>query len=123
MSAMMERENTRVAHAVPCVVKAFARGPIVDEAALVSALRDRVIAGAALDVFEDEPALADGLVELDNVVILPHIGSASRDTRAAMATMAARNLLAHLHGEPAPNALNPEVYGTPRHEARMGAGS
>ena len=95
-----------------------ARGPVVDEAALVVALREREIAGAALDVYEDEPALAAGLVDLDNVVLMPHIASASHDTRGAMATMAATNALCHLRGEPAPNVLNPEVYDTAAYRAR-----
>jgi glyoxylate reductase len=95
-----------------------ARGPVVDEAALVEALRRGAIAGAALDVYEDEPALAPGLTELDNVVLLPHIASASHDTRGAMATMAATNALCHLRGEPAPNALNHEVYHTAAWAAR-----
>jgi glyoxylate reductase len=88
-----------------------ARGPVVDEAALVEALRGGVIAGAALDVYEGEPSLAPGLAELQNVVLLPHIASASHDTRGAMARMAAANALCHLRGERAPNILNPQVYG------------
>lgn len=87
-----------------------ARGPIVDEKALVTALRERRIAGAGLDVFEDEPEMAEGLAELDNVVVLPHIASASRDTRDRMATMCAENALAHLELRRAPNCVNPEVY-------------
>ncbi|HDS74574.1 MAG TPA: D-glycerate dehydrogenase [Firmicutes bacterium] len=85
------------------------RGPVVDEKALVHALRDHVIAGAGLDVFEDEPALAPGLAELENVVIAPHIASATNATRSKMATMAAENLLAGLRGETPPNLVNPEV--------------
>lgn len=87
------------------------RGPVVDEVALVEALRQRRIAGAGLDVFENEPALAPGLAELDNVVILPHIGSATIGTRTRMATLAATNLLAALRGERPPNIVNPEVLG------------
>ena len=68
-----------------------ARGPIVDEKALVEALRSRTIAGAALDVFEEEPKLAPGLAELDNVVLAPHIASATTETRTKMAIMAAEN--------------------------------
>src|SRR5690606_41683431 len=62
-----------------------ARGPVVDEQALVEALRKKIIAGAALDVYEEEPKLAPGLAELDNVVLLPHIGSATIETRTKMA--------------------------------------
>jgi glyoxylate reductase len=82
----------------------------VDEAALVRALNERWIAGAALDVFEHEPAMADGLAECENAVIVPHIASASIGTRDRMATMAAENALAHLRGARAPNVVNAEVY-------------
>jgi glyoxylate reductase len=85
------------------------RGPVVDEAALVEALRNRQIAGAGLDVYENEPIPAPGLVELDNVVCIPHLGSATEATRAKMATMAAENLVAALRGERPPNLVNAEV--------------
>ncbi|MFP4058338.1 MAG: 2-hydroxyacid dehydrogenase [Candidatus Brocadiia bacterium] len=85
------------------------RGPVVDEAALVEALRGGEIAGAGLDVFEDEPKLQPGLAELDNVVLLPHLGSATTGTRTRMATLAATNLLAGLRGERPPNIVNPQV--------------
>jgi glyoxylate reductase len=75
-----------------------ARGPVVDEAALVEALRARQIGGAGLDVFENEPQLAAGLAQLDNAVLIPHLGSATVETRTAMATLAARNALAILAG-------------------------
>jgi glyoxylate reductase len=78
-----------------------ARGPIVDETALVAALRSGAIAGAGLDVYEHEPLLAPGLAELDNAVLIPHLGSATIETRAAMATLAARNTVAVLTGQPA----------------------
>jgi glyoxylate reductase len=76
-----------------------ARGPIVDEAALARALSERWIAGAGLDVFEEEPAIHPGLVPLDNVVMAPHIASASYDTRVAMSTLAVKNCLAVLQGQ------------------------
>ena len=81
------------------------RGPVIDEAALVEALRNDVIRGAALDVYENEPKLADGLAELENVVITPHIASATIETRGKMATMAAENIIAFLKGETPPNKV------------------
>jgi glyoxylate reductase len=75
------------------------RGAVVDEAALVDALRDGVIAGAGLDVYEREPIVHPGLLELENVVLLPHLGSATVETRTAMAVLAARNVVAVLGGD------------------------
>ena len=75
-----------------------ARGPIVDETALVSALRERRISGAGFDVYYDEPELSPGLIELDNTVLLPHIGSGSHATRREMAKIAADNLFAVMEG-------------------------
>ncbi len=75
-----------------------ARGPIVEEAALVAALQDGQIAGAALDVYEHEPSVHPALIELDNVVLLPHLGSATVETRNAMATLAANNVVEVLAG-------------------------
>ena len=83
-----------------------ARGPVVDEAALVDALRQGQIRGAGLDVYEREPELSPGLADLENVVLLPHLGSATVETRTRMALMAAENLLAGLRGDPPPNCLN-----------------
>ncbi len=78
-----------------------ARGPIINEAALADALRSGQIAGAGLDVFEHEPSVHPGLLGLDNAVLIPHLGSATIETRTAMATLAASNALAVLSGEPA----------------------
>jgi lactate dehydrogenase-like 2-hydroxyacid dehydrogenase len=77
-----------------------ARGPVVDEPALVTALQNGVIAGAGLDVFEREPDVHPGLLELENVVLVPHLGSATIETRTAMATLAAENVVSVLSGEP-----------------------
>jgi lactate dehydrogenase-like 2-hydroxyacid dehydrogenase len=81
------------------------RGPVIDEKALVEALREEKIKGAALDVFEDEPALAPGLADLDNVVITPHIASATEETRGKMSEMAAQNILDFLEGKTPPNVV------------------
>jgi glyoxylate reductase len=85
------------------------RGPVVEEAALVQALRDGTIAGAGLDVYEYEPKISAELLSLPNTVLLPHIGSASYATRDKMAVMAANNVIAFFKGEKPPTALNPEV--------------
>jgi len=86
-----------------------ARGPIIDEKALVKALQAGKIAGAGLDVFEHEPAIEPELLTMENVVLLPHIASASLKTRTLMATMASDNIVAHFHGQRPPNVVNPEV--------------
>jgi glyoxylate reductase len=89
-----------------------ARGPIVDQRALYAALRDGLIAGAALDVTDPEPIpLGDPLLSLDNCLILPHIGSASVATRTRMATLAAENIVAFLSGHRPPTPVNPEILG------------
>ena len=83
-----------------------ARGPIVDEPALAAALRDGTIAGAALDVFEHEPEVHPDLVGLDNVVLVPHLGSATVETRTAMAELAAANVVAVLAGDDPPTPID-----------------
>ena len=88
-----------------------ARGGIVDDAALARALRERRIAAAALDVFEGEPAVHPALLEVPNVVLTPHIASATVATRRAMAELAADNLVAALTGGTPPTAINPQVRG------------
>jgi glyoxylate reductase len=88
-----------------------ARGPIVDEAALAAALRAGELGAAGLDVFEREPEVHPGLLELDNVTILPHLGTATLETRVAMGMTAAANLLAALDGRRPPNLLNPDALG------------
>ena len=77
---------------------------------MVSALKNKVIAGAGLDVFEDEPALAPGLAELPNTVLLPHIGSATVDTRDKMALMAAENIVNMSQNRIPPNVLNKAIF-------------
>jgi glyoxylate reductase len=87
-----------------------ARGPIVDEQALVQALAGRRIAGAALDVFEDEPRVNPALLAMDNVVLTPHLGSAVAELREAMAHVVVDNIVAILQGRRPPNCWNPEIY-------------
>ncbi len=86
-----------------------ARGPIIDEKALVASLREKRIAGAALDVFEFEPKIAAGLARLENVVLTPHIASATYETRSGMAEIAAKNIIAFFNGTKPPNCVNTEV--------------
>jgi glyoxylate reductase len=94
------------------------RGSVIDESALVRALQEEWIAGAALDVYEHEPGLTPGLADLPNVVLSPHVASASRDTRDRMAMMAAENVLHHLRRERADDVVNPRVYGTEAYRRR-----
>ncbi len=90
------------------------RGPVVNEKDLVEALRMRVIAGAGLDVYENEPALTPGLTELPNVVLTPHVGSGTIEDRTLMARMASENLLAGLKGDLPRHILNPDVFRNPK---------
>jgi glyoxylate reductase len=83
-----------------------ARGPVIDEAALLEALKGKQIAGAGLDVYEHEPALTPGLDQLTNVTLLPHMGSATENTRRRMGAMAVENLIAGLEGRTPPNLIN-----------------
>jgi gluconate 2-dehydrogenase len=92
----------------------IARGGIVDDAALIAALREGRIAAAGLDVFEGEPALNPGFLDLKNVVLTPHIASSTVATRLAMAHLAADNLIGYLTEGKARTPLNPEVLGMPR---------
>jgi len=89
------------------------RGSVVDEDALVRALKAGRIAGAGLDVFEREPAMADGLAECDSALLLPHLGSATFETRSRMSRIAAENVVAVLEGRKPPNLLNPEAWRDP----------
>jgi glyoxylate reductase len=82
------------------------RGPVVDERALVSALESGVIAGAGLDVFENEPCVEPGLLKLDNVTMAPHLGSATVGTRVKMGMLVVDNCEAFINGIPLPNLVN-----------------
>ncbi|MGC9258814.1 MAG: 2-hydroxyacid dehydrogenase [Phycisphaerae bacterium] len=90
-----------------------ARGPLIDEPALLQALKEKRIRGAGLDVFENEPQLTPGLTELKNVVLLPHIGSGTEETRTRMAVMAAEDLIAMVQGRRPAHPVNPEVWDSP----------
>jgi glyoxylate reductase len=100
-------DSTRLAQMKPTAFLVnTTRGPVVDEQALATALRAGVIAGAGLDVFEREPEVHPGLLGLDNVVLLPHLGSATVETRTAMAVLAARNAIAVLEGREPQTPVN-----------------
>jgi gluconate 2-dehydrogenase len=90
------------------------RGGVVDDVALIAALKGGTLRAAGLDVFEGEPSLNPGFLELDNVVLMPHVGSSTEATRRAMAMTAARNLVAALTGSAPPNLLNPDALASRR---------
>ena len=87
-----------------------ARGPVIDESALISALKQKRIYGAGLDVYEHEPNISKQLIQLPNVVLQPHSASATYESRDAMAKLAAQNMIAGLNGEIPPNCINPGVF-------------
>jgi len=96
------------------------RGPVVDERALVSALTKGRIGGAGLDVYEREPQISRGLLKVHNAVLLPHIGSATEDTRGQMAVMAAKNAVAMIKGRKPEQIVNPEVFSSPAYLQKVG---
>jgi glyoxylate reductase len=93
-----------------CILVNTSRGPVIDEKSLVRALRNGRIAGAGLDVYENEPEIESELTDMDNVVLAPHIASASHETRLKMCMMAADNLLSVLKGQRPKNLVNPDVW-------------
>lgn len=106
---MVDEEKLKLMKKTAFIVN-NARGPVIDEKALYKALKRGWIAGAALDVFEKEPTPVDNpLLKLENVVVAPHISSASHETRSKMAEMVAENLVAFFQGKTPPNLVNPEV--------------
>lgn len=106
---LVDEKTLRAMKPTACLVNT-SRGPVVDEKALVEALRSGEIAGAGLDVYEDEPVLADGLADLPNTTLLPHVGSATRSVRATMAEVCANNAVAMARGEMPAHAVNPEAW-------------
>ena len=105
---LIGREEFRMMKKTAFLINA-SRGPVVDERALVEALQLGIIAGAGLDVFEKEPRVSPELLKMENVLLVPHIGSATAATREKMSLVAVNNILAVLRGEIPPNILNPEI--------------
>lgn len=110
---LVDERTLRAMKPTACLVNT-SRGPVVDERALVEALRSGEIAGAGLDVYEDEPTLAEGLAELPNTTLLPHVGSATRSVRADMARLCAENAVAMARGELPAHPVNPEAWAAGR---------
>jgi glyoxylate reductase len=106
---LFDRERLRRMKPTAVLVNT-SRGPVIDEAALVEALRDGDLFAAGLDVFENEPEVHPGLLELDNAVVIPHLGSATVETRDAMGFLAVENVEAALAGRRPPTLLNPETW-------------
>lgn len=106
---LFDRERLRRMKPTAVLVNT-SRGPVIDEAALVEALREGDLFAAGLDVFEKEPEVHPGLLELDNAVVIPHLGSATVETRDAMGFLAVENVAAALEGRRPPTLLNPEVW-------------
>jgi glyoxylate reductase len=86
------------------------RGPVIEEAALVEALQAKRIAGAGLDVYENEPSVSSALLTMPNVVLTPHLGSAVYELREGMAHVVVDNVIAVIEGRRPPNCINPEIY-------------
>ena len=103
-------ENELASMKETAVLVNTSRGPVIDEKALIHALDNNQIFGAGLDVYEQEPKIPKRLKQLDNVVILPHIGSATKETRSKMAEIAAENMIQGLNGEKPDNCVNPELF-------------
>ncbi|SHK39441.1 2-hydroxyacid dehydrogenase family protein [Paramaledivibacter caminithermalis] len=106
---MIGREQLEKMKSTAYLINA-ARGPLVDETALLEALKNKSIAGAALDVYEREPEITAGLEKLDNVILTPHIGNATIEARNKMAEVAANNIIAVLNGQKPINCVNPDIY-------------
>ncbi len=106
---LFDRERLRRMKPTAVLVNT-SRGPVIDEAGLVEALREADLFAAGLDVFENEPEVHPGLLELDNAVVIPHLGSATVETRDAMGFLAVENVAAALEGRRPPTLLNPEVW-------------
>ena len=105
---LVNKHNLKLMKPTSYLVNA-GRGGIVNESDLVDAINLELIAGAGMDVYENEPALTPGLEELDNVILLTHVGSGTLETRYRMASMAVENLIAGLSGKVPPNIVNPDV--------------